>query len=215
MHTNHTLHSFSILVFPKSPVWESSHPSVSGFLTFLFMPNNLLLPFTTELFPSCGFWLNFPLHSVLHIYLPSQVMLLPSCSPPPPCPSHTCPAHTSCSSLTSFLLLYSLSHKAQLCPCCLHNIILVNIFLSFCPLAGLFHFKGCSVVCLGLLLFGFFKFFFFKEREAETASHQCSSPSKQLIAEPGKGTQTLPYSLVSLDIWLSKQHISARYDTLL
>lgn len=121
---------------------------------------------------------------------------------------HTCPVHTSCSSSTSFLLLYSLSHEVQQCSCCLHNIIPVNIFASFCPLAGLFNFKGGLVGCLGLLLC------FLRDRKTETASHQCSSPSKQLIVKPGEVIETLPCFLVFLDIWLSKQHISARYDTL-
>lgn len=163
MHTKDSLHSFSILISSTSPVWKSSHPSVSGFLDLLtscqitsFSHSRLIALFLTR-----GFWLNFPLHSVLHTSLPSQVMLF----------LHTLPSHTHpCSyQLLQFsffsISLLSLSHKAQLCRCCLHNMIPVSIFPSFCPLTGLFHFKGDSVVCLGLLLF--VKFFLKRERERQ------------------------------------------------
>lgn len=210
MHTKDSLCSFSIPMSPTSPVWKNSHPSVSGFL-HLFISCQIT-SFSHSLIPLFhthgGFLLNFPLHSALHTSLPSQVMLFPSHYPPSPIP---------CSyqllQLNFFLLLYSLSHKAQLCPCCLHNTIPGNIFPSFCPLAGLFHFKGGSVVCLGLLLF--FEVLKERERKAETASHQCSSPSKQLTVEPGEDTLPLLCFLACLDVQLSKQPISARDDTLL
>lgn len=141
-----------------SPICKSSHSSVSGFQYLLtsckitsFSHSQLIC------FPLMGFgWIS---HSMLHISFPSQVMLFLHALLPP----RICLVQTSCSSSTSFLLLYSLSYEVQQCPCCLQNTIPVNIFPSFCPLAGLFHLKGGSVVFFGFAVsfFGFFQ----RERE--------------------------------------------------
>lgn len=119
------------------------------------MQNNLLLSFTTDLFPTHRFWLNLPLHAS-HFFSKSG-NAFPSCS--------SSPTHMPCSNQLLQFNFFStfVFSLLQQCPCCLQNTIPVNIFPSFCPLAGLFHLKGGSVVFFGFAVsfFGFFQ----RERE--------------------------------------------------
>lgn len=180
MHTKDSLHSFSILISPTSPVWKSSHPSVSGFIDLLtsrqitsFSHSQLIALFLTR-----GFWLNFPLHSVLHTSLPSQVMLFPSHSPLP---------HTSLfipAAPVQLLFYFSTLSPTKLsCAPAVYKIWYLSVSSPhFALWQASFILKVIQLfawVCCCLL-----SFFKKRERKAETASHQCSSPSKQLIVEP-------------------------------
>lgn len=133
IHTRDSLHSFlqhppllNKLSLKELPTFCAGvpEPLLSSFMPNASFSHSLLsVPFFTH-----GYGLDSLPHSVLPISpLPGEGLNASSFMPP---------VHTSCSSSPSFLLLYFLSHKAQLCPCYLPNSIPVNIFPSFLPLTG-------------------------------------------------------------------------------